>query len=991
MKKMAGIFVISCFCFFGFHSLAIANVPTLINDVANDFAYELIEMADLSFSAFALTDSELTYTIENTGTKAALGKVRMQWVDEDYSPVDDKARTYWVQTEIQAGDTLDIALSLTTEDSALAEFLANPHFNARYLHLLVDPDDEVMEVDDANNHELVPLSLADLSFSSTALTDAELTYTIENTGTKAALGKVRMQWVDEDYLPVDDKARTYWVQTEIQAGDTLDIALSLTTEDSALAEFLANPSSDAKYIHLLVDPDDEVMEIDEANNSELVSVALADLSFSSTALTDAELTYTIENTGTKAALGKVRMQWVDEDYLAVDTNARTYWVQIEIQAGGTLDIALSLTTEDSALAEFLANPHFNARYLHLLVDPNDEVMEADDANNHELVPLALANLSFSSVVLTSTKLAYTIENNGTKAAVGKVRMQWVDEDYLPIDDNARTFWHMDAIPAGETSDVFLGFSTTDSSLAEFLDNPPVDAQYLHLLLDPDNDVMELNETDNHELVMPLVSGVTGLSLLDLDNKLVIKKLDTIDPKLLPDSKLYFVKSAGRFLKSALTFSPRKQADLNRRYANEIIVEVSKLVEKGSVDEVADHLQRYEEEIVRVEKMMDTLQEQDSDYYEEFIFGSTHDQINHQYIVSRVKEGTSGELVAAVIQTQDRALVHLERVLNHVEESQKLEFVIKDAFDDEGSPFRPLQTLDVVRFVEQVISRSGQEVLALVEADLVDRFSSQLDALSSSEQQFFVEYVDKAGGDDITYQSILDDVVLEEISEETRSILENVDLELSKTTGRQTAAVEDESEDESVEEVRLEVSEDVVETQREEIDDSSNVEVVEEVERFDEVIDERVEEVEEDVVETEREVVEEEEAESERVTEEEEEEVVVDDSESDRSTVEEEVVSEREETILVEEEEEEETVVEERDPETVVVEEEEEAVVEEVCDEDTWECGDWSECSAEGSQTRSCRMTNDCSEVSDRSPDTQQSCTPPVVEEEEEETESRSGR
>ncbi len=48
-----------------------------------------------------------------------------------------------------------------------------------------------------------------------------------------------------------------------------------------------------------------------------------------------------------------------------------------------------------------------------------------------------------------------------------------------------------------------------------------------------------------------------------------------------------------------------------------------------------------------------------------------------------------------------------------------------------------------------------------------------------------------------------------------------------------------------------------------------------------------------------------------------------------------------------------------------------------CTEDKWLCGDWSTCSAQGSQSRSCRMIEDCIAVETPSPATQQSCTPPA--------------
>lgn len=47
-----------------------------------------------------------------------------------------------------------------------------------------------------------------------------------------------------------------------------------------------------------------------------------------------------------------------------------------------------------------------------------------------------------------------------------------------------------------------------------------------------------------------------------------------------------------------------------------------------------------------------------------------------------------------------------------------------------------------------------------------------------------------------------------------------------------------------------------------------------------------------------------------------------------------------------------------------------------CYSDTWSCGNWTTCSADGSQTRVCNKTNDCSTADTPSPTTVQNCTPP---------------
>lgn len=50
-----------------------------------------------------------------------------------------------------------------------------------------------------------------------------------------------------------------------------------------------------------------------------------------------------------------------------------------------------------------------------------------------------------------------------------------------------------------------------------------------------------------------------------------------------------------------------------------------------------------------------------------------------------------------------------------------------------------------------------------------------------------------------------------------------------------------------------------------------------------------------------------------------------------------------------------------------------------CTEDTWACTDWGECSSQGKQTRTCRITFDCSNLDTPQPAREQTCVPPKVE------------
>lgn len=81
-----------------------------------------------------------------------------------------------------------------------------------------------------------------------------------------------------------------------------------------------------------------------------------------------------------------------------------------------------------------------------------------------------------------------------------------------------------------------------------------------------------------------------------------------DPTLLPDSPFYFLKSMGRTIRLFFAFDPIKKAELELRFADEKIVEMAKLSEKGDNEKALDEaLQNYLDAHTRLKSRLESLE------------------------------------------------------------------------------------------------------------------------------------------------------------------------------------------------------------------------------------------------------------------------------------------------------------------------------------------------------------------------------------------------
>ena len=234
-------------------------------------------LADLAFQTFNLTEDKLEYTIENKGTASVqTAKVTMQWNDEDFMPIGDESAIYWKPTPLGAGQSMvhTIPYASASGNDFVTTYLKNKPANARYIHLVLDSANEVLESNENNNAEVADAPTADLAFGLHSLTEDKLEYTIQNKGTASVqAAKVTMQWGDDNNIPVGGDGAVYWKPAPLGAGQSVTHIHNYTeNSDNPTNSYLLNKPANATRLILGLDSQKEVEEKDESNNAVLVFI-----------------------------------------------------------------------------------------------------------------------------------------------------------------------------------------------------------------------------------------------------------------------------------------------------------------------------------------------------------------------------------------------------------------------------------------------------------------------------------------------------------------------------------------------------------------------------------------------------------------------------------------------------------------------------------------------------------------------------------------------
>ena len=237
-------------------------------------------------------------------------------------------------------------------------------------------------------------------------------------------------------------------------------------------------------------------------------------------------------------------------------------------------------------------------------------------------------------------------------------------------------------------------------------------------------------------------------------------LGVSDPKILPDSPLYFFKNLWRGIRSTFTFNPVKKVELRLRYADERLIEAKKLAQKTGKDEIFEKtLENYQDDIDSIKNRAEKLKEKakDNPRISKFLDKLTDRTIKQQKLMDKFEEkfADKPEVLNRIKNARERALEHFGKVISRLEEKDKIPQRIERSLDKiKGSRFKHFKNLEILMELENKVPKEAKEAIKRAEENALKRLHGNLEQMSPQDQEKFSKYLDRIKGDQTEQLEIL---------------------------------------------------------------------------------------------------------------------------------------------------------------------------------------------------------------------------------------------
>lgn len=161
-----------------------------------------------------------------------------------------------------------------------------------------------------------------------------------------------------------------------------------------------------------------------------------------------------------------------------------------------------------------------------------------------------------------------------------------------------------------------------------------------------------------------------------------------DPKLLPDSPFYFLKEWKRSVQMLLTINTVKKTELAEQIANEKLIELQKLAEKGVSPEIIQKAtEKYQKQVERVEKLAEKIKDKAENNPEvnKFLEKYAQQQGLHEKILQKLEQQVSPAVLQKIKDARESHLEKFKAVMEKLEvrtdqAKEKLEKVCIQLYD-----------------------------------------------------------------------------------------------------------------------------------------------------------------------------------------------------------------------------------------------------------------------------------------------------------------------
>lgn len=285
----------------------------------------------------------------------------------------------------------------------------------------------------------------------------------------------------------------------------------------------------------------------------------------------------------------------------------------------------------------------------------------------------------------------------------------------------------------------------------------------------------------------------------LDEKVTIEDLEATEAGVLPGSPLHFFKRVGWTFQEIFETDPVADAELKIKHANQELAELKQLIDERGFAEINPStingvMSRFEGRLDNVNNVAEALRERkesDPEAVDKLLNNLTDKQFKYQKVLESIEKEVvkakeenpdAGRRVEGVFikvtETKDKALEHFGEVLGKVEEDEPekiAERIIKIADKQEGSEFKHLKNLEVLKRLEKKVPQTAQGAIKLAQENTLKFFNRDISSIpENARAERFERYNRFSYGDETRQLSFLDDLkLLEDVPPEILQKIEEV--------------------------------------------------------------------------------------------------------------------------------------------------------------------------------------------------------------------------
>lgn len=270
--------------------------------------------------------------------------------------------------------------------------------------------------------------------------------------------------------------------------------------------------------------------------------------------------------------------------------------------------------------------------------------------------------------------------------------------------------------------------------------------------------------------------------VEVDEEVSAADLEIKEPKILPGSRLYFLKEWGRGIQSFFAFGRLKKTELEQKFANERLMELKALVKQGENQEILKKAtEKYERALEKIQARVEKIREKAAENKEvdKFLDKFIKHQLLHQKILQKLEEQVPQEVFQRIKEATEKHLEMFGEIMTKLEDRwEKITERLEEQLENiGGSKFKNFKNLETLKELEEKVPEQTKEAIQKAQENALKRLQDDLEKMSQENQGRFKEYIEEISGNKEKQLEILENLrfeLKEKLEEVKTNLQERVD-------------------------------------------------------------------------------------------------------------------------------------------------------------------------------------------------------------------------